>query len=91
MNELLDERRKELYRLMAGGLRHLGVDSYDLSVDRRKRIDVFDPGTAVFLVKTDTEPVLTKSDISFIVRNLENKHYNVKHIVQRDGRLLLFI
>jgi hypothetical protein len=91
LNEMLEERRKELYRLMTGGLRHLGVDNYDLYVDRRKKIDVFDPGTAVFLVKADTEPVLTKSGISFITRNLENKNYNVKHIAQREGRLLLFI
>ncbi len=91
LNEMLEERRKELVRLMAGALRHLGVDSYDLSVVKRRKIDVFDPDTPVFLIKADTEPVLEPEDVSFISQSLQNMNYNVKQVEQRDKRLLIFV
>jgi len=77
--------------LMAGALRHLGVDSYDLSVVKRRRVDVFDPETAVFLIKADTEPVLKPVDVSFIAKSLRNMNYNVKRIEHKGERLLLFV
>ena len=58
VNELLEERRKELSRLIAGALRHLGVDEHDFSVRRRRKVDVFDPEEAIFLIKADTVPAL---------------------------------
>lgn len=91
VNEMLEERRKELLRLMAGALRHLGVDKHDLSVVRRRGVDVFDPDEAIFLVKADTEPVLSPEDVSFIASNLVNMNYNVKRIEHRGERLLLFV
>ena len=91
VNEMLEERRKELIRLMAGALRHLGVDNHDISVSKRRGVDVFDPDTAVFLVKADTDPVLSPEDVSFIVTSLKNMRYEVKRIEHRGERLLLFI
>ncbi len=91
VNEMLEERRKELLRLMAGALRYLGVESYDLSVVKRKKIDVFDPDVAVFLVKVDTEPQLKPSDVSFIAESLQNMKYEVKRIEHRGRRLMLFV
>lgn len=91
INELLEERRKELVRLMEGALRYLGVESHDVSVSLRKRVDVFDPEVAVFLIKSDTEPKLTQDDVSFIAGSLENMGYEVKKIEQRDKRLLIFV
>ena len=91
VNEMLEERRKELVRLMAGALRHLGVNSHDLSVVKRRKIDVFDPDTPVFLIKADTEPVLEQEDVSFITESLQNMNYNVKRVEQREERLLIFV
>jgi hypothetical protein len=91
VNKMLEERRKELIHLMAGALRHLGVDKHDISVIKRRGVDVFDPDTAVFLVKTDTDPVLSPEDVSFIAINLKNMSYEVKRIEHRGERLLLFV
>lgn len=91
INEMLEERRAELTRLMAGALRHLGVDSYDLSVVKRRRVDVFDPETAVFLIKADTEPVLKPDEVSFIAKSLQNMNYELKRIELRGSRLLIFV
>ena len=91
VNEMLEERRKELERLMAGALRHIGVESHDLSIVKRRKIDVFDPDTAVFLIKADTEPVLTSEEVSFITESLKNMNYNVKRVEQREKRLLIFV
>ena len=91
VNEMLEERRKELIRLMAGALRHIGVDSHDLSVVKRRKIDVFDPDTAVFLIKADTEPALEPEDVSFITQSLQNMNYKIKRVEQRDKRLLIFV
>jgi len=91
VNEMLEERRKELIRLMAGALRHLGVDEHDISVNKRRGVDVFDPDTAVFLVKADTTPVLSPEDVSFITTSLKNMRYDVKRIEHRGERLLLFV
>lgn len=91
VNEMIDERRKELTRLLAGALRYRGVDNYDLSVLRRRGIDVFDPDEALFIVKADTEPVLSPEDISFIATSLQNMNYSIKRIEHRGDRLLLFV
>jgi hypothetical protein len=91
VNDMIEEHRKELERLMAGALRHLGVDRHDLSVMRRSKVDVFDPEEAIFLVKADTEPMLSPEDVSFIASNLANINYLVKRIEQRGERLLLFV
>ena len=91
VNIRIEERRKELKRLMAGALRHLGVDRHDLSVMRRRKVDVFDPDEAVFLVKADTEPVLSPEEVSCIATNLANMNYLVKRIEHRGERLLLFV
>ncbi len=91
VNEMLEERRKEIERLMMGGLRHLGVESYDISVLRRRGVDVFDPDTAVFIIKADTVPALTLDEVGFISRSLQNMNYEVKRVEQRGERLLLFV
>jgi len=91
VNEMLEERRKEIERLMMGGLRHLGVESYDISVLRRRGVDVFDPDTAVFIIKADTVPALTLDEVGFISRSLQNMNYEVKRVEQRGERLYLFV
>ena len=88
---MLEEKRKELTRLLAGALRHLGVESYDLSVVKRRKIDIFDPETAVFFIKADTEPVLKPDEVSFIALSLQNMNYIVKRIEHRGTRLLIFV
>ena len=88
---MLEERKKELTRLLAGALRHLGVESYDLSVVKRRKVDIFDPETAVFLVKADTEPALNPDAVSFIAQSLQNMNYKVKRIEHRGTRLLIFV
>ena len=88
---MLEERRKEITRLVAGALRYLGVDSHDIAVTRRRNVDVFDPDSAVFLVKTDTDPVLSPEDVSFIAQSLKKMNYDVKRIEHRGERLMLFI
>jgi hypothetical protein len=91
VNELLEDRRKEILRLMAGALRHIGVDKHDISVMKRKGVNVFNPDLAVFIIKADTEPTLTPEQVSFIVQNLRNMNYSVKRVEHRDERLFLFV
>jgi hypothetical protein len=91
INEMLEERRKELLRLMEGALCYIGVESHDVSVVKRKKVDVFDPESAVFLVKADTEPILKLDDVAFIANSLQNMNYQVKRIEHRGNRLLLFV
>lgn len=91
VNEMLEERRKEIERLMAGALRYLGVDSYDVSVLRRRKVDIFDPDTAVFIIKADTEPELSPEQVDFISMSLQNMNYAVKRVEHRGERLLLFV
>jgi hypothetical protein len=91
VNEMLEERRKELKRLITGALRYLGVNSYDIAMTRRRNVDVFDPDTAVFLVKADTEPALSPRDVSFLSKSLQNMNYDVKRIEHRGKRLMLFV
>jgi hypothetical protein len=75
VNEMLEERRKELLRLIEGALRYIGVDSHDVSIVKRKKVD----------------PVLKPEDVAFIAKSLQNMNYNVKRIEHRDKRLLLFV
>ncbi len=91
VNEMLEERRKEIERLIAGALRFLGVNSHDISVTRRRNVDVFDPETAVFLVKADTEPLLSLDEVAFVSKSLANMNYDVKRVEHRGKRLILFV
>jgi len=77
--------------LLAGAFRHLGIESYDLSVVKRRKVDIFDPETAVFLIKADTEPTLKPDEVSLIAQSLENMNYKVKRIEHRGTRLLIFV
>ena len=91
VNEMLEEHRKEIERLMMGGLRHLGVESFDISVLKRKGVDIFDPDIAIFIIKADTVPSLSLDEVAFISRSLQNMNYSVKRVEQRGERLILFV
>lgn len=91
VNSFIEKRRKEIHRLMEGALVHLGVDKFDVSVLRRKGIDIFDPSNALFTVKADVSNCLSDEDEQFIVKNLLNRGYSVKHMESRGLLLLLLI
>ncbi len=91
LNEMVEERRKELKRLLAGALHHFAVERYDIDVIRRKKVDVFDPEEALFIVKADVEPFLTLDQIDFIVSSIKSMGYTVKRTEYRGERLILFV
>ncbi len=91
LNEMVDERKKELVRLIEGALHHLAVEKYDVAVSKRRGVDIFNPEIAVFLAKADVDPPLSDKQINFIVSNLEGRDYEVKRRVLKGKRLLLFI
>jgi len=91
VNEMVEERRKELRRLLAGALHHLAVEKADVDVIRRHRVDVFDPDEAIFIAKADVEPALSQEQISFVVSSIESMGYTVKRTKHEGERLLLLI
>jgi len=91
VNEMVEERRKELRRLLAGALHHLAVEKADVDVIRRRRVDVFDPDEAIFIAKADVEPALSQEQISFVVSSIESMGYTVKRTKHEGERLLLLI
>ena len=91
VNEMVEERRKELRRLLAGALHHLAVEKADVDVIRRRKVDLFDPDEAIFIAKADVEPALSQEQISFVVSSIESMGYTVKRTKHEGGRLLLLI
>ena len=91
VNEMVDERRKELRRLLAGALHHLVVEKADFDVIRRRKVDVFDPDAAIFIAKADVEPSLSIEQVAFIVSSIESRGYTVKRTEYKGERLLLLI
>ena len=91
LKEMVEERRTQLKRLLAGALHHLAVDRYDVDVIKRRKVDIFDPDEAIFIAKADVEPSLTLDQIDFIVSSIESSGYTVKHSQYKGDRLLLLI
>ncbi len=91
VNEMVEERRLELRRLLAGALHHLAVEKADIDVIKRRKVDVFDPDAAIFLAKADVEPALSLEQVSFVVSSIESRGYTVKRTEHKGERLLLLI
>ena len=91
IKEMVEERRSQLKRLLAGALHHLAVNRYDVDVIKRKKVDIFDPDEAVFIAKADVEPSLTLDQIDFIISSITSSGYTVKRSQYKGDRLLLLI
>jgi hypothetical protein len=52
----------------------LGYYAFDVSVIKRKGVDLFDPDTALYTVKADTNEFLSDEDVSFVRKNLLNSN-----------------
>ena len=91
IKEMVEERRTQLKRLLAGALHHLALNRYDVDVIKRKKIDIFDPDEAVFIAKADVEPSLTLDQIDFIISSITSSGYTVKRSQYKGDRLLLLI
>lgn len=91
INEMVEERRAKLKRLLAGALHHMAVNRYDVDVIKRRKIDIFDPDEAVFMAKADVEPSLTLDQIDFIISSIESSDYTVKRSQYKGNRLLMLI
>jgi hypothetical protein len=87
----IEERRRELQRLMEGALLYVGIREYDVGVTRRKGVDVYDPETALFVVKADTTIEVNDDMLEFIKNNFKNRGYEVKSIHRKGLRLVLLI
>ena len=87
----IEERRRELHRLMEGALLHVGVREYDVGVTKRRGVDVYDPEEALFVVKADTLVEVDDEMLEFIVENFRNRGYEVKNITKKGLRLLMLI
>ena len=91
VNEMVEERRLELQRLLAGALHLLVAERAEIDVIRRRKVDIFDPDEAIFIAKADVEPVLSLEQIAFIVSNIESRGFTVKRTELKGERLLLLI
>ena len=91
VNEMVEERRLELQRLLAGALHHLVAERAEIDVIRRRKVDIFDPDEAIFIAKADVEPVLSLEQLAFIVSNIESRGFTVKRTELKGERLLLLI
>ena len=87
----IEERRRELHRLMEGALLYVGVRKYDVGVTRRKGADVYDPEEALFVVKADTSVEVDDEMLEFIKHNFKNRGYEVKNVHRKGLRLVLLI
>jgi hypothetical protein len=87
----IEERRRELHRLMEGALLHVGVREYDVGVTKRKGVDVYDPEEALFVVKADTSVEVDDEMLGFIVENFRNRGYEVRQVKKKGLRLLIRI
>jgi len=87
----IEERRRELHRLMEGALLHVGVREYDVGVTKRRGVDVYDPEEPLFVVKADTLVEVDDEMLEFIVENFRNRGYEVKNITKKGLRLLMLI
>ncbi len=87
----IEERRRELQRLMEGALLHVGVREYDVGVTKRKGVDVYDPEKALFVVKADTSIEVDDEMLEFIKRNFGNRGYEVKRVYRNGLRLVILI
>ena len=91
MASFIEERRRELHRLMEGALLHVGVREYDVGVTKRRGVDVYDPDEALFIVKADTSVEVDDEMLGFIVENFRNRGYEVKNMTKKGLRLLMLI
>ena len=91
VTSFIEERRRELHRLMEGALLYVGVREYDVGVTRRKGVDVYDPETALFVVKADTTIEVNDDMLEFIKKNFKNRGYEVKSVHRKGLRLVLLI
>ncbi len=91
LKEMVEERRAQLKRLLAGALHHLAVNRYDVDVIKRRKVDIFDPDEAIFIAKADVEPSLTLDQIDFIVSSINSSGFTVKRSQYKGDRLLLLI
>jgi hypothetical protein len=91
VGSFIEERRRELHRLMEGALLHVGVREYDVGVTKRKGVDVYDPEEALFVVKADTSVEVDDEMLGFIVENFRNRGYEVRQVKKKGLRLLIRI
>jgi hypothetical protein len=91
VKEMVEKRRKELRRLLAGALHYLAVEKADIDVIKRRKVDVFDPDSAIFLAKADVEPAMSLEQVSFVVSSIESRGYTVKRTECKGERFLLLI
>ncbi len=91
VNEMVEERRLELRRLLAGALHHLVAERAEIDVVRRRKVDIFDPEAAIFIVRADVEPALSPEQVAFIVSSIESRGFTVKLTKNKEKRLLMLI
>ncbi|MCW4050073.1 MAG: hypothetical protein NWE89_10105 [Candidatus Bathyarchaeota archaeon] len=91
VNAFIEERRREILRLMEGAMIHLHVDKYDVSVLKRKGIDIYDSDRALFAVKADVSKPIDSDGEAFIIRNLRDRGYTVKTLSNKGDRILLLV
>jgi hypothetical protein len=91
VSSFIEERRRELHRLMEGALLHVGVRAYDVGVTKRRGVDSYDPDEALFVVKADTSVEVDDEMLEFIVENFRNRGYEVKRTTKKGLRLLMLI
>ena len=91
IKEMVEERRMELRRLLAGALHHLVVEKAEIDVIQRRKVDIFDPDAAIFIARADVEPALSPEQVAFIVSSIESRGFTVKLTKNKEKRLLMLI
>ena len=88
---LIEESRKKVKNLMEGALVHLGYYDYEVTVNQRKGVNIFDSNEPLFTIKADTNTPLSERDLLFIRKNFVNSNFRIKGAKLKDNCLIVRI
>ena len=91
VNAFIEERRREVHRLVEGALLHLGIREYRVSVTRRRRVNPYSLGTPIFAVKAGARRPVADEEVEFIRGCLLDRGYHVHRLKQKNGAIYMLI
>ena len=91
VSAFIEERRREIHRLVEGALLHLGIREYSVSVTRRRRVSLHSMGTPIFAVKAEARRPVADEEVEFIRGCLLDRGYQVHRLKQKNGAIYMLI
>jgi hypothetical protein len=91
VNAFIEERRREVHRLLEGALLHLGIREYSVSVTRRRHVNPYSLGTLIFAVKAEARRPIADEEVEFFSRCLLDRGYNAHRLKKKNGAVYMLI